>query len=121
MLPVSDPGDIAVQNAVDEATAGALYALHYESSKNGWDPHVWAQKLEGGRVRFIFYATDKDGSTRYFDHESNKDTGNLGATVLFFERLLESKRALLHILRGLDRIAAGLTPTPRRVEVGRFN
>ena len=106
---------VAVHNDLDATTEGALYALQYEATANGWDPHVWAYRREDGQARFIFYATDREGRTKYFDYESGKDTGDLTERVLFFERMLECGRALSDAMGTLTR-----PPEPQPTGVARY-
>jgi hypothetical protein len=112
---------LAVRNALDERTEGALYALQYEASENGWDPHVWAQKFKDGTTRFIFYATDSKGHTRYFDYATAQDTGNLAEKVIFFERMLETRKAEARVREGLTRLDAGLDPVRHRINTEKLD
>lgn len=115
MQPKPILSGLDMSDTLDERTEGALYALHYESSENGWDPHCWGQKL-GDKTLFIFYATDQKGRTRYFDYATVKDTGNLCDRVLFFERILETRKAETRLQDGLARLDAGLDPVRHRVD-----
>ena len=82
-----------LHNDLDKLTSGALYALQYRSATNGWEPHVWAQRLGEGRSRFIFFAVDQSGNTKYFDYATSKDPAKIDERVRFIERLVEGRKA----------------------------
>ena len=120
MYPKDESG-ITVRDALDDRTDGALYALQFEAKKNEWEPHIWAQKLQGEKTRFIFYATDHDGRTRYFDYATAQDTENLGALLQIAERAVEIKKAKTRIHEGLARLDHGLDPVEHRVDTERLD
>lgn len=111
----------ALCDVLDHHTDGGLYALQYEAEQNGWDSHIWVQKLGDGVTRFFFYATDWEGRTRYFDHASAKDTGDLGDKLLIYERMVEIKKAKARIRDGLARLDQGLDPVPHQIDTKTFD
>jgi hypothetical protein len=113
--------DIPVRDTLDNLTEGALYALVCEAKEHNWDAHIWAQKCTEGLTRFVFFATDQDGLTRYFDYCTAKDTGSIGEGIKIYSRMAEIKKATARIHEGLARLDAGLDPVPNRVATERLD
>lgn len=104
----------SVKLAVDERTEGALYALQYEASQNGWTPHLWARTSKPDKTLIVFYATDRHGMIQYFDYAEVLDFDRLGDRINLHELTEEAKAFHAKLQEGFDRLDRGLDPVPRR-------
>jgi hypothetical protein len=99
-------------NALDERTEGALYALQHTAKGKNLEPHVWASSTKNGVTTFLFFATDRNGRTMYFDYASSKDTEKLGDKVKNFAAAVEIQKAKARKSLETARLADGVDPDP---------
>jgi hypothetical protein len=104
MLTISE-----MRSRLNVATEGALWALNMAAKVNNLVPHVWVVPGKGP-TRVLFWATNQEGRTEYFDSALMESDPSLEGQLKLFLTMREAKNKTVQIHNGLARLARGLDP-----------